>query len=266
MIKRKLGIVCDCIKDESPLITLERIKAIGFDCFFSGAYTDSNVKALKEKSDSLGLEYEFIHAPFKNINSMWLEGDEYKEIYNKMITAITSAANHGIKTVVIHLSSSFTPPEICDLGLKRFDDIINYAISKNVVLAIENLRVVGNVAYFTDKYRNCENVRFCFDCGHEHCYTKEIKWLDIFGNKTHVTHIHDNVGIEKRYTGNHDLHLLPFDGDYNYERMMRQLDYYEYTGTLMLEVFNERHPDYLKMSADEFISTAYKRILKISKM
>ena len=55
-MKRKLGIICNCLKDEDPVKTLEKIKAAGFDCFFSGTASVDGVAALKKRADELGLE------------------------------------------------------------------------------------------------------------------------------------------------------------------------------------------------------------------
>ncbi len=265
-MKRKLGIVCDCIRDMDALDTLDIIKDVGFDSFFTGIINCEKVKQIKSKADKLGLDFEFIHAPFKNINNMWLEGDEYLEIFNNMKQTIDSAYECGVPMIIAHLSSSWKAPSICDLGLTRFDSLIDYAEQKGVTIAFENLRMVGNVAYFVDRYegRNC--VKFCYDNGHEHCYTKTVNWLDIFTYNVAATHIHDNLGRGRERVGDPDLHYLPFDGTFNFEKMMRKLDEYEYTGTLMLEVFNSRKPEYKEMSPQEFIQTSYDRIKKISEM
>ena len=62
-----------------------------------------------------------------------------------------------------------------------------------------------------------------------------------------------------------DQHLLPFDGSYNYEKMMRKLDEYGYAGSLMLEV-SQHTEEYRRMTHEEFLATAYERIKKISQM
>lgn len=264
-MKRKLGIISDCITGENPVSTLDKIKEAGFDCFFTG-YTDSEtVKALKEKADVLGLEFQFIHAPFRGINSMWLEGDGYKEIYDGMIQAIDSASEFGVPIVICHVSSGWECPEINDLGLSRYDALVEYAKEHNVIIAFENLRKIGNIAYFCDRYENNDNVRFCYDCGHEHGYTKSVQFMDIFCHRAICTHIHDNLGRGWDKIGDPDLHLLPFDGNLDYEKMMRKLDEYDYSGSLMLEV-NNGNPKYNVLSTEEFLATCYERIKKISEM
>ena len=265
-MKRKLGINALCLVETSELEALPLIKAAGFESIFIMAYQAEEVKAIKESADELGLKIEFIHAPFERINEMWLPGYDYHFIFDKMKESIDTAAEFEIPQVVIHLSSGWRAPQICDVGLERFDALVRYAKDMGVRLAIENLRAVGNVAYFTDRYAGEEMVSFCYDCGHENCYTKTVSWLDIFTNRVSCTHIHDNVShpLEER-VGNPDRHLLPFDGTCNYDRMMEKLNLYGYEDTLMLEVTHDRE-EYSHLTSEEFLKTAYDRLLRLSEM
>lgn len=263
-MKRKLGIICECVKEVELLVMLEKIKKTGFDSFFTGRIDIETVRALKKKGDELGLSFEFIHAPFKNINSMWLEGDDYLEIYNGITQTIDSASECDVPIIIAHTSSGWNAPEVNDLGLSRYDSLVEYAESKGVIIAFENLRKVGNLSYFVDRYEGRDSVKFCYDNGHEHCYTKTVCWPDIFTYNICATHIHDNMGRGREKIGDPDTHLLPFDGNCDYEKMMRKLDEYEFEGPLMLEVFN--HSIYKSMTADEFLSTCYERIKRISEM
>lgn len=263
-MKRKLGINCDCYEGVWEVEMLELIKEAGFQCFFKGPTNFADkIGPLKVKADELGLEFLFIHAPFNNINAMWLPGDDYLQVYKSITETIDLAAEHGIPYVVIHASAGWKVPSISDIGLKRYDMLMEYAAQKKVVVAVENSRVVGNVAYFTERYVNNEYVRFCYDCGHEHCFTKTVKWMDIFGDRMVVTHIHDNFGRGPKKVGMPDLHLLPFDGNIDYAAMMNKLDEYNYGGALTLEVSSKRHENYMKMSPEEFVKTAYERLQNV---
>ncbi|MBQ8388911.1 MAG: sugar phosphate isomerase/epimerase [Clostridia bacterium] len=266
-MKRKLGINASCLRGISQLDALSMIKAAGFDTFFTGHFESSEeVGAIKKKADELGLVYEFIHAPFNGINEMWMPGLGYLTMFDAMKQSIDHAAEHGVPAVITHVSSGWTPPQVNDLGLSRYDDIVLYAKDRGVTVAFENLRLLGNLAVLVDRYEHMDNVRFCFDCGHEHCYTKTVKWLDIFTNKVCCTHIHDNMGRPfDDKTNDYDSHMLPFDGTYDYEQMMRKLDEYGYAGPLTLEVGQNR-PDYQAMSPEAFLATCYERIKKISEM
>ena len=266
-MERKLGINAECLKGVSEFDALPLIKAAGFDTFFTGAYRrDGSVSKIRKRADELGLTYEFIHAPFAGINEMWMPGLGYLTMFNAMKESIDSAAENDIPMVITHVSSGWNPPQVNDLGLSRYDEIVLYAKERGVTVAFENLRLVGNLACLVDRYEKMDNVKYCFDCGHEHCYTKTIKWMDIFTTKTCCTHIHDNMGRPfDDKVNDYDAHLLPFDGTYDYEQMMRKLDEYGYTGSLMLEVTQYR-PQYEQMSHEDFLATCYERIKKISMM
>lgn len=262
-MERKLGIVSECLTGEDPVKTLDLIKEAGFECYFTGCQDPQKVAELVKRGNELGLTCEFIHAPFKGINAMWLAGMDYLNIMNGMKQAIDNAAANGVPTVITHVSSSWAAPEITELGLARFDELVLYATERKVIIAFENLRKVGNLAYFADRYEKMDYVRFCYDCGHEHCYTKFVCWMDVFRDKLVATHIHDNHGRGYEAVGNPDEHLLPFEGTVDYERMMRKLDEYSFEGALILEVTNHRHLD---LTHKEFLDTCYERIKKISEM
>lgn len=267
-MNRKLGINTDCLSGLADEIsTLRMAKNIGFEAFTTGKTKLCDVSELKEEADRLGMEFPFLHAPFSGINNMWLEGDDYKTIYNGMIEAIDSAAACSVPAVVSHVSSGWSAPAVNDLGLSRFDALVEYASAKKVTLAFENLRMVGNLAYIKDRYEHNKFVRFCYDCGHAHCYTNPVEWLDIFTDKLVATHIHDNMSRPMNdKSSDPDWHWLPFDGTYNYHQMMRKLDTYGYSGVLMLEVFHGAREDYKTLSSEEFLLTCYDRIDRISKL
>lgn len=266
-MKRKLGMNCDACRGVTELETLELIKKAGFDCFFLGSdhVTPELVASLRAKGNELGLEFTFIHAPFYNINAMWLPGDSYKDVYDDMLMTIDAAADNGVPYVVVHLSAGWDAPAISDIGVARYDALFDHAAEKKVVIAVENSRVVGNIAYFTERYVDNPWVRFCLDMGHEHCFTKTVHFMDLFTDRLAVTHIHDNFGRGPERTGMPDLHLLPFDGNVNYHRIMRELDTYGYTGTLTLEIGNGKEP-YAKMTPEEFVNTAFERVKRLSEL
>ena len=259
-MKQKLGINADCI-GQFEIENLRKIKEHGFDTFFSSDYQFDKdyVIALKEEAEKVGLEYEFIHGPFAGINEMWVSKDEPR-IFHEFKRAIDSASAAGVKTVIAHVSSGFTPPAINDLGVSRFDAWVEHAEKKGVILAFENLRRLGNLAYLMDRYEGNPCVKFCYDCGHEHCYTVSVPFAPIYADRLICTHLHDNLGQNKMQVDGGDSHLLPFDGNIDYRKMMHGLVEADYKGSLMLEVSARLYPH---MSADEFLNTAYERVRKL---
>jgi sugar phosphate isomerase/epimerase len=164
-MERKLGINAGCLAGISELDALEKIKAAGFETFFTGSgESDGQIAEIRKKADELGLVYEFIHAPFNGINEMWMPGLGYLTMFNAMKSSIDRAADNGVPAVITHVSSGWNPPQVNDLGLSRYDDIVLYAKDRGVTVAFENLRLLGNLAVLVDRYDKMDNVRFCFDC------------------------------------------------------------------------------------------------------
>lgn len=263
MQSRNLGINADCLLGENSVETLSLIKKQGFSCFFTAETDLQKLRALKAEGDRLGLTFEFIHSPFHGMNDFWLKDNSCQALYDGILQTIDNAALCGVKTVIVHVSNGWTPPPVNDIGLARFDTIVNRAKEKGVIIAFENLRKLGNFACIMERYEREENVKFCYDVGHEHCYTCTVPFVDIYADRLHCTHIHDNFGKSKE-AEHDDLHLLPFDGNIDYAKIKHKLDECGYQGSLMLEVFN--HGDYAKLTKEEFIQTAFERIQKISKL
>ena len=262
---RKLGIIAECVADAEPKDLLPLIRDEGFSTVFTGKIEAREVEKVKSLSDKLGLKVEFIHAPFSGINDMWKSGMAYLGVYNGIQKSVESAAACGIPSINLHVSSGWRPPEVCDLGLARYDSIVEYAIKKGVKIAFENLRKVGNFAYLMDRYDRIPEVGFCYDVGHEHCYTATVDIMDICGDKAVCTHIHDNFGRDRRdFSCDPDIHLLPFDGNIDYQRVVNKLDEYEYSGSIMLEVFN--HRQYSDWTKENFVREAFIRAQKINAM
>lgn len=260
---RKLGIIAECIGGANTADVLKRVKDVGFSSVFTGKIARKEVEEVKSECDKLGLEVEFIHAPFSGINEMWLDGDGYKRVYDGMIESIDSAKACGIPMIITHVSSGWKPPRVGDVGLGRYDALVDYAVKNGVRVAFENLRKVGNFACLMDRYEDVAEVGFCYDVGHEHCYTVTVDVMDLYGDRTFCTHVHDNPGRDRRvFDADPDLHLLPFDGTVDYQRVVDKLDEYDYAGSIMLEVFN--HRQYSAWDTDRFIKEAYERAQKIN--
>ena len=261
---RKLGINASCISGYTELETIRLIKEHGFQSFFS--YDEQleieYVSALKNEAEKLGLDYEFIHGPFVGINKMWTS-QETPEIFSSFKKAIDAASTAGVKTVIAHVSSSFTPPEINAIGISRFDAWVEYAEKRGVIIAFENLRKLGNFAYLMDRYEGNPYVKYCYDCGHEHCYTVSVPFLPIYADRLICTHLHDNFGQDKTAQNGGDIHLLPFDGNIDFSVVMQALAESGYSGSLMLEVHSGLYPN---LSIDEFLKSSYERVNRLSNL
>lgn len=268
-MRRKLGLNCDCIRwgEISKTHTLELTKAAGFDSFFMNMCKRQVIAEAKDAGDRLGLEFEFIHAPYRGSNDMWKEGDGYLTLMNGILESVDAASETGVGMIIMHVSSGWHPPQVCDLGFSRFDRIVEYADKKGVRIAFENVRKLGDHAAIMHRYEDVQNVGFCYDSGHEHCYTETVPFIDLYHSRMWCTHLNDNLGRDHTdLEADGDFHFLPFDGTCDFKAMIERMDHYGYTGSLMLEVFNTTRPAYKEMTPEEYIQLAYHRVKRISEL
>ena len=228
---RKIGINMMATRGLSAEDYVKTIKDLGFDAVFTGACSMENASKYADMFAKNGISWDTVHSPFHHINDMWLDNEEGANMHKELLYSIDLCAAMNVPITVIHLSSGFTPPDLTPLGHQRYDNVVEYANKKGVILAFENLRKLGNFAYFMERYENEKNVAFCWDNGHENCYTPDFEFMPLFHKRLVCTHIHDNDGGR----GN-DQHWLPFDGNINFNRVAEHFRNCESNCTLMLEV------------------------------
>ncbi len=207
------------------------MKDVGFDAVFTGILANESLQA--ERAEIItkhGLEYQSIHAPFSHINDIWLDTEGGQLMIDELKASVNNCAAANVPILVVHLSSGLTPPPPTDLGRGRFIELVEHAASKNVSIAFENQRKLANIAWAFEEFANAENVGFCWDCGHEYCFTPGRQYMPLFADKLICTHIHDNT-----CEYNCDRHLIPFDGKIPFDVVAKQIKDSGFTGTLMLE-------------------------------
>jgi hypothetical protein len=135
--------------------------------------------------------------------------------------------------------------------------VVDHAVQRGIKVAFENQRMLANLAWAMEAF---PDQGFCWDCGHESCFTPGREYMPLFGKRLICTHIHDNSG-----EFNADNHQLPFDGAMDFDRFARHIKASGYTGSLMLEVMahdafypNVTPEEYLSRAAD-----AAKRLLSL---
>ncbi len=240
---------------------LELFADIGFDSFFTPKL--NNIEEIARLGAVKGLYYECIHAPFADINFLWTDsGERGNIIFSLLKDTLLDCYRFGVPKMILHLGSK-RPPTITDLGVSRIDELVDIAINKNVKIAIENLRTYGNIGSMLERYDSCENVGFCYDTGHEACFTQRSDFLRLYGDRLCFTHFADNMLEYDK-----DLHMIPFDGKIDFARIAEKLKALNYGETLTLEVLPRAGVpvDYSLMSAREFYERAYKAIKKIRGM
>lgn len=248
---RKIGIYLS----EKPAVThadFARIIAdAGFDAAFGDMYDIAQHIDLCNQLVKHSVAFENLHAPFSHINDIWLDGEDGETMLRELVACLDRCHDSGIPYMVVHLSSGCNPPPVTDIGRARFDRLINRAICKNVGVAFENQRMLANLAWAMEAYGEDTPAGFCWDCGHEGCFTPGREYMPLFGNRLMGTHIHDNYGVY-----NQDCHLVPFDGSLDFDRIARQIRESGYSGSLLLELLPEKTPAYQQMNPIEYFEHA----------
>jgi len=212
---------------------MKLIKDKGFDGIFlmCDDSFDENVILAKEYN----LFIESAHLPYKNVcNTIWLN-DESGDLYTEnTINWIKRISKAGIKIAVIHMAATSTPPKMSAIGFERLKRIVRSCEENGVYLAIENVHD-WNYVFESLKRSNSDKVKICLDFGHANGFTKDINELNYkeIAKDIICLHIHDNFG-EK------DQHLIPFDGNIDYEFVLNELKVNGYKGNLTLELECEK--------------------------
>jgi sugar phosphate isomerase/epimerase len=236
------------------------IKDIGFEAV-NIYWGDEDKYAQLRMAKELGLIIDNIHSQNDNANEIWLEGVDGENRQRVLISCIKDCASHNIPTVVIHLTGFPPYPPVSDIGLKRIEELVNLAEQKNIKLAFENLWTFEHLDAVLAQFPS-PNVGFCYDIGHENLNLHK-DCLVSYGDRIFALHINDN------FADGYDAHVLPFDGVINWDKKMAQLKQCKNVDYLTVEIYqlhsgkHEKSCIYKNISAEEFLTLAYKRATKL---
>ncbi len=257
----EIGINLFCYRNEGEISLNRQIELMqknGFTHTFimsdSPEVCDENIKKIKDG----GITIDTLHAPFHHINDMWKEGDAGEDMLKVLLDGVDKCSRYGIPTLVSHLSSKSPAPPITDVGKARFFKLLDYAKEKGVKIAFENQRVMGNISVMLEER---PDATFCWDVGHEGCFTPGREFMPFFGSRLAALHIHDNMGVYDS-----DDHMIPFDGKLDYSRVAKHIKAADYQGTVMLELFCSHSNLYNNITDEEYYkrgADSAKRLAKI---
>ena len=233
------------------------MKENGFTATFVGnEYEDfdRDVTAFQQA----GIAVETIHAPFDGINDLWLPGEAGDKMLARLINCLEDAKRHEIPLIVVHLSSGINPPIVSDVGNARLKKLMEASRETGVPIAFENQRKMANLALMFEYYPDAV---FCWDTGHEACFTPGWEYMPFFGKKLAALHVHDNTAEFDK-----DYHMLPFDGKIDFDRVARQIAASPFRGTLMLEAHRGASDLYDDMTAEEYYRRAGAAARKLADM
>ena len=106
-----------------------------------------------------------------------------------------------------------------------------------------------------------DELGFCFDTGHTNGFTKDTtdpRWLPYFDRMV-CNHVHDNDG-----TG--DQHLLPFDGNLNWQYLMPAAFAHKKDIPLTLEFTNNARTLHPEWNEQRFLQEAMERACVLESM
>lgn len=260
MIKREIAVVVsNANKGVHAFDTIDAIQKAGYKNVFIQWYhrawnptQEEQLKYIKEK----GLNVIFAHLGYENINDLWLETDEGDLLVERYKRDIKVCKENAILMVVMHLTNEKEAPKRNKVAIKRLQEIADYAKSLGVKIAFENTRFQGYLEYVIENIKN-DNVGICFDSGHCHLYFDDDFHFSKFADKIFAIHLHDN---DKKK----DLHLIPFDGTIDWQRIIKELKNCNYDGPITMELVYRN--DYLQMSVDSFYKKGYEAGEKIRRM
>ncbi|MBE6605258.1 MAG: sugar phosphate isomerase/epimerase [Ruminococcaceae bacterium] len=257
---RDIGISLYAASGLSAKEAAKTIKSVGFTKILLDSTTPEKMKDTAEAVLNAGLTFDQLHAPFNTINNMWLDNAAAEDTYRDLTDSIDCCVAFGAPTVVIHLSSGGNPPTITDIGRARYTRLVEYAAQRNINIAFENQKYIYNIAWALHDFKKADNVGFCWDTGHQLCATPDIEFMTLFGDKLICTHLEDNNAVFWE-----DLHILPFDGKFDFNRGVELMKRYNYQGCLTLEVW--QNPAFYKdYTPEAFLKRAFDAANRIRTM
>lgn len=253
-----------CVQDDdknvSPKETIDAIYNAGFKNVFVQYYHRDNLEFDELKQidycRELGLNIIFCHLGYKNINEIWIEGENGEKVTNEYIKDLQLMKEKQINMVVMHLTTHKEAPMYNEIGLERIKKIVKNAKKLGIKIAFENTRKQGYLEYVLSNIKD-ENIGICFDSGHYHVHFDDKFDYEFFKDRYFAVHLHDNDKSD-------DLHLLPFDGTINWKEVLLELKKNNYNGPMTLELCYRY--DYLNQSIEDFYQEGYKRALKLEEI
>lgn len=226
------------------------IKAAGFDGVLLWWSSDfgrgEDYKNGAQLARNAGLIVENIHTPILQQDNLFLDNLDGESSFDCYIQCIKDCAHYEIPTMVVHLPDNKYPVNV--LGMERIRRMAAMAEELDVNIAMENLRNLQNVMIVLDTM-DSPRVGFCYDCCHHANYSAEYDLLEKYGKRLMAIHLHDNGGVRGQ-------HQLPFDGNINWEVVMKKIVETGYQGSIALEPMNW---GYEAIGIEEFLKRAYEK-------
>ena len=268
-----LGFSLQAKYDCPPTQAVEMLHDAGFSAISPVWSPELPLEVLTPWAQKLGMTIQSVHTPHGGQPHLWDPQDPLREeALQKFLDCIDACAQFAIPIAVMHgwQGLGYTFPEE-PLDFSAFDRIVDRAEEKNVKIAFENLEGEEYLHALMSRYIDRPHVGYCWDTGHDHCYPHKMDFLKSFGDRLIMTHIHDNLGTRGPVpTTLDDLHLLPMDGNIQWESNIRRLkglpkqDILNFERKKLCKSTNPADRIYAELSTGEYFRLAAQRARQIA--
>lgn len=207
----------------------------------AGYDTAENRRKLEKLLREYHLGIDSVHAPFPDGDRLFSE-DEAERLHSLECgrLALDAAAELDGKVVVIHLIQPYgVPPgekrdRMIEHGRRSVASLAEYSARRKVKLALENGQHLeyDQVLFQLLEEFQVSHVGLCYDSGHENVQGTCFEILERYGSRLMALHLHDNLGT--------DTHLLPFEGNIDWEKFRMVMRKLAYPKALILESSQQR--------------------------
>ena len=245
------------------------IQAAGFDGFFTA--WDGDLMQYRRRAEETGMYYQSVHAPYRGTGAMWQPGEAGEAALQQLLHCLRDCAAARVPIMVSHTYyGDLTAAVPTALGLDRYGVLTLEAERLGVQIAFENTEAEDCLRALLEAFPG-KNVGFCWDSGHEQCYSRGKDLLALFGERLIATHLNDNLGPRHPdgITPTDDLHLLPYDGVIDWDKTMQRLRRLPFGGPLTFELKTHSKPGqhendaYRAVPLEHYLREAFHRALRV---
>ena len=262
---RKIGVNTNNESGNSDAEIIENIAKAGFETVMLSYKAKNLDQSVLEIRDSQ-LDIAYFHIGGKDPNNLWARGDAVEDYLRHVASQIAWCGAQRIPIAVLHAAVGSPLTRVIKpnkQGVKNLKTLLRVAKEHHVKLAVENIDCYSlkHVCYLLNHVKD-DNLGFCYDVGHHYLYNPKRNLIKKYGKRLFAVHLHDNfMDYEKGYDQTRDLHLLPFDGKIDFDKVCKRLNKVGYQGAVMLEIHkiacgkpqlyeNEDNLSYLKKAFD----------------
>ena len=233
------------------------IKEYGFDCVITNAdkkfnFQNGTIKKQIKLCKKYDLQLSSLHMTYhgRDLTKFWQDCKYGNFLEKSLIKDVKIAHKYGFNCVVVHLEGKAS-----QVGLNRLKRVLAVCKKCNIPLALENIGWYKTLKYCFDNIQD-ENLKLCFDIGHQNCFDIGHDILDEFGDKLIALHLHSNNGKK-------DEHTLNKYGNIDWREFAKRLAVLNPNINLDYEILmHTRHGE----SAEEVLKQVYNQACELEQM